>query len=106
MANVTKVNGGVNAPMQQVGRDVEWVSVTLADIHTGFDAVDSDLEKAYNVISGTSSVTFIGTPDSDVVMFGVEGLGATAGDIQTAIDAATGGSSTVAIVSIVGGAFA
>jgi len=106
MADVTRAHGGVNAPLEQVGRDLEFISVTLTGIHTGFASLDSDFEKVVKVIQKTASITIIGLPAADDVIFGVEGLSASAAVITTDIDAATGGSSTVALVVISGDVFA
>jgi len=109
MAEITRVNGGVG-PIELIGRDLEWVHVAGIDCTGYADAngkliPESNLEKVRRIIDGAASITIIGEPTATDVMFGVEGLGATAADLQAAIDAATGGTSTVAVVALTGAAF-
>lgn len=102
---ITRTNGGVTAG-EFIGRDVKFVKCALTGIHTGYTAVDSNLEKVTRVLSKFCTITVVGTPASDNVIFLVEGLPSgnvldvtgTSAAIATALatdaDAATGGSTT------------
>ena len=102
---IDRTNGGIAAG-EFIGRDVKFVKCALTGIHTGFTAVDSNLEKVARVLSKFSTITVVGTPASDNVIFLVEGLPSgnvldvtgTSAAIATALatdaDAATGGSTT------------
>lgn len=107
MATFTRVNGGTTAG-EFVGRELKFVKCALTGIHTGYTAAESDLEKVTRVLSRFCTVTVVGTPASDNVMFVVEGLPTKLGDssadqsggtaiaagLATYADAATGGSTT------------
>ena len=107
MATFARTNGGTTAG-EFIGRDIKFVNCALTGIHTGYTAVDSDLEKVTRVLSKFCTVTVVGTPASGNVTFVVEGLPTKVGDnsadqsggtaIATALatdaDAATGGSTT------------
>jgi hypothetical protein len=110
MATFTRTNGGVTAG-EFIGRDVKFVNCALTGIHTGYTAVDSDLEKVTRVLAKFCTVTVVGTPASDNVKFLVEGLpsgsvkdingslAAIATALATDADAATGGSTTWTITN-------
>ncbi len=68
MAEITKVNGvDVEVPMEQVGRDLEWVLDT--------SAVDQATLNAANLALQTHcSVTIIGEFGAAGTMFGCEGV--------------------------------
>lgn len=107
MATFARTNGGTTAG-EFFGRDLKFVKLNLTGVHTGYTAVDSDLEKCARVLSKYSTISVVGTPASDNVVFVVEGLPTKVGDnsadqsggtaIATALatdaDAATGGSTT------------
>lgn len=105
MATFTRVNGGTTAG-EFIGRDVKFVKCALTGIHTSYTAVDSNLEKVTRVLSKFATITIVGTPASDNVVFMVEGLptgnvkdytgtsAAIATALATDADAATGGSTT------------
>ena len=92
-----------------IGRDIKFVKCALTGIHTGYTASNSDLAKVYRVLSKFCTVTIVGTPASDNVVFLVEGLPSgnvkdvtgTSAAIATALatdaDAATSGSTTFTI---------
>jgi hypothetical protein len=115
MATFTRTNGGVTAG-EFIGRDVKFVKCALTGIHTGYTAVDSNLEKVTRVLSKFATITIVGTPAADNVVFMVEGL--PAGNVQdvtgssaaiatalaTDADAATGGSTTWTIYNGLSGA--
>lgn len=103
MASFTRANGYA-APGEFVGRDLKIVKCALTGIHTGYDAAESNHEKATRVLSQYCTITVVGTPASDNALYVVEGLPTTVGvdGTQTAIatvlatdaDAATSGSTT------------
>ena len=107
MATFTRVNGGTTAG-EFIGRDIKFVKCNLTGIHASYTAADSNLEKVTRVLSKFCTVTVVGTPASDNVIFVVEGLPTKVGDstadqsagtaIATALatdaDAATSGSTT------------
>ena len=94
----TRVNGGAQ-PTELVGRNLEWVLVTLANVHVSYTAVDSDFEKVVRTLETFGTATIVGTPASNNVHVVMEGYSANATVTETAIDAATGGSSTVDITA-------
>ena len=79
MATFTRANGGTIAG-EFVGRDLKFVKCTSTSIETGYSAADSDLEKVTRILSKYSTVTIVGTPASNNVVFVVEGLPTTVGD--------------------------
>ena len=99
MAVFTRTNGGVAAG-EFIGRDIKFVKCALTGIHTGYTAVDSDMEKVTRVLSQYSTITVVGTPASGNVIFVAEGLPTTVGGtaiatvLATDADASTGGSTT------------
>lgn len=111
---LTRTNGGVTAG-EFIGRDIKFVNCALTGIHTGYTAVNSDLEKVTRVLSKFCTVTIVGIPASDNVKFVVEGLPSgnvqdvtgTSAAIATALatdaDAATGGSTTWTITNTLSG---
>lgn len=102
---ITRTNGGATAG-EFIGRDVKFVKCALTGIHTGYTAVDSNFEKVTRVLSKFCTITVVGTPASDNVVFLVEGLPsgnvlnvngsseAIATALATDADAATSGSTT------------
>jgi hypothetical protein len=79
MATFTRANGGALAG-EFFGRDLKWVKCTSTSIETGYTAADSDLEKVARILSKYSTISVVGTPASNNVMFVVEGLPTTVGD--------------------------
>ena len=79
MATFTRANGGATAG-EFFGRDLKFVKCNSTGIHTSYTAADSDLEKVTRILSMYSTISVVGTPASDNVMFVVEGLPTTVGD--------------------------
>lgn len=89
-----------------IGRDVKFVKCNLTNIHVSYTTANSDLSKVTRVLEKFCTVTIVGTPASDNVIFLVEGLpsgnvldvtgasAAIATALATDADAATGGSTT------------
>ena len=90
MAEITKVNGDTTA-MEQVGRDIEWLTFTGTANTSDLDLTSTTLrhlESLVKIVSESSTITFIGTPAALTVTLGVEGLGATTAELDTALEAA------------------
>lgn len=134
MAELLKVNGSTLAPSEQIGRDLEWISVAIT---TGFLATNfpvgastTYLDSVRQVVDNMASVTIVGELDlatpgtSDTaIIFGCEGVGGRgateavvgqptdleiAAQIKAEVEAIDGGAlgtATVAFETIVGGAF-
>ena len=69
MATVTKVHGVLGeAPMDQLGRSIEWVLVT-----TAVDAATADVARL--ALEQVASITIQGAPNGDGTVFGCEGVG-------------------------------
>ena len=100
MAVFVRTRGGAAAG-EFVGRDLTFVKVALTGIHTSYTAVDSDFEKTVRALQTYGTITIVGVPAAGVAMFVMEGISniGTTGNMQTAIDAATGGTSTVTLVA-------
>ena len=96
MAVFTRTNGGAAAG-EFVGRDLVFVKVALTGIHTGYTSVDSAFEKTVRALQTFGTITIVGVPATGVAMFVMEGISniGSVANMQTAIDAATGGTSTV-----------
>jgi hypothetical protein len=62
---VVRVNGGIVAPAYTTGRTLRGITLGVSGIHTGYGAVDSDLEKIIRAISTVATVELIGTPASN-----------------------------------------
>lgn len=115
MASFTRTNGYTTYG-EFIGRDVKFVKCVLTSIESGYAAVDSNLEKVTKVLSKFSTITVVGTPASNNVVFVVEGLptgnvldvtgasAAIATALATDADAATGGSTTWTIYNGLSGA--
>jgi hypothetical protein len=72
MAIVTRVNGSVVAPSEQLGRKLEWVLDTAA-----VDA--ATLAVAVATLQQVASITIIGASSAAGTAFGCEGVGTLAG---------------------------
>ena len=79
MATFTRANGGTTLG-EFIGRDLKFVKCTSTSIETGYTAADSDLEKVARILSKYSTISIVGTPASNNVIFAVEGLPTTVGD--------------------------
>ena len=104
MAVFTRVNGGAKVG-QFFGRDINFVLVNLTGIQTNYTNVDSTYEKVVRALQMYGTMSIAGLPSGGNAIFAMEGLqtGATqldAGTLENAIDAATGGSSTVTVYGI------
>ena len=92
MAIVTRVNGDTTA-MEQIGRDIEWLTFTGTANTSDLDLESTTLyhlESLVKIVAEASTVTIIGTPSTGglTVTLGVEGLGATTAELDTALEAA------------------
>ena len=90
MAIVTRVHGDTTA-MEQIGRDIEWLTFTGTANTSDLDLTSTTLghlEALVKVVAEASTVTIIGTPAALTVTLGVEGLGATTAELDTALEAA------------------
>ena len=111
MAVFTRVNGTAQ-PGAQYGLQPRFFNVALSGVHTGYTAVDSAFEKAVRGINSVASIVILGTPASGnfvVVVddsFGGRGSDSATATLAAAIDAATGGSSTVTEVALSGNGLA
>lgn len=101
-------------------RQLQFFEVTLSGVETNFDSVDSDFSRAVRGVQVAAEVYAIGIPSSNKFMVVVADDTANNGDdsdidgeytnakgqtIKAAIDASTGGNSTVTRKLMVGGAF-
>lgn len=104
---VTRVNGGIQVG-NWVGRPQTFVNVALTGIETSYGNVDSDAEKVMRVLEEYASINMVGTPASGNMKFMVDltTLGTDAANLKTAMDSATGGTTTVTIVNLSGSTFA
>lgn len=111
MAVFTRVNGTAQ-PGAFYGLQPRFFNVALTGIHTGYTAVESTFEKAVRGINSVASIVVLGTPASGNVVvavdnsFGGRGTDSATDTLAAAIDAATGGTSTVTEVSLVGNGLA
>ena len=108
MAEITRVHGG-SGEFEQIGRDLEWRTFTFTantsniDLATGDTLPGSHLESLVNVLQTASTVTILGTPTTLTVTAGMEGIGLTDAELDTAIEAAdigTDGSATVVVATV------
>jgi hypothetical protein len=111
MAVFTRVNGTAQ-PGAFYGLQPRFFNVALTGVHTGYTAVDSTFEKVVRGISTVASIVVLGTPASGNVVvaidnsFGGRGSDSATATLAAAIDAATGGSSTVTEVVLSGNGLA
>jgi hypothetical protein len=90
MAEITRVNGDTVA-MEQIGRDIEFLTFTGTANTSDLDLTSTTLfhlEALAKIVAQYSTVTIIGTPTSTTVTLGVEGLGATTAELDTALETA------------------
>ena len=111
MAVFTRVNGTAQ-PGAQYGLQPRFFNVALSGVHTSYTAVDSAFEKAVRGINSVASIVILGTPASGNFVvavdnsFGGRGSDSATATLAAAIDAATGGSSTVTEVALSGNGLA
>lgn len=111
MALFTRVNGTAQ-PGALYGLQPRFFNVALSGVHTGYTAVESTYEKAVRGISAVASIVILGTPASGNFVvavdnsFGGRGNDSAEDTLAAAIDAATGGSSTVTEVALSGNGLA
>jgi hypothetical protein len=95
-------------------RNLAFYTVALAGVETGFDLSNSVFAQAVRGIQLNAEMFFVGLPSagefivavaSDTVQDEIEGASDRTWALQEAIDQATGLSSTVTAVSVVGSAF-
>jgi hypothetical protein len=55
------------------GRHLTHYTVSLADVHTGYAAVDSDFEKLVRAISQVGSIELLGTPAAGAFRVAITG---------------------------------
>jgi|DEB0MinimDraft_3_1074331.scaffolds.fasta_scaffold03790_6 hypothetical protein len=106
-ASTTGENAGAFA--EHFAGNINWFRVTLTNIHTSYDAVDSDWEKTLKAMSSFGTVVMAGLPAANDAMFGLEGAdnsSATVTKMTTDVDAATGGSSTINALTMSGDTWA
>lgn len=70
--SLTRVNGGA-LPAITTGRDLTFYTVSLAGVHVGSGAVDSDFEKLVRAIETVSTVELLGTPAAGAFRVAVSG---------------------------------
>ena len=58
---ITRTNG-VATPVTVTGRELNMYTVSLTNVHVGYNAVDSDFEKLVLAIETVGSVEILGTP--------------------------------------------
>lgn len=77
---ITRVNGGA-LPVVTTGRDLAMYTVSLANVHVGYDAVDSDFEKLVRAIETVATIEILGTPTGGAFRVAISGAApaATAG---------------------------
>ncbi len=77
---LTRVNGGA-LPFIATGRTLTFYTVSLANVHVGSGAVDSDFEKLIRAIETVGSVELLGTPAAGAFRVAITGAApeATAG---------------------------
>lgn len=100
MAVFARVNGGAQVG-QFVGRALEFVLLAKNNIHVNFTNVDSDFEKAVRVLQTYGTMTIVGTPATNNVIFVMEGLSnrATKANIEQDLTDAGVGSSVITIMA-------
>ena len=101
MATPARVNGGalpIGSAGQTLvtGRTLDFFTVSLTNVHSGYSAVDSLFEQCVRQLETVGSVEILGTPASGAFRVAISGSAATAGDLQTLLDAAVTGTVTVA----------
>ena len=77
---ISRVNGGA-APVVTTGRSLAMYTVSLANVHVSYNAVDSDFEKLVRAIETISTIEILGTPSSGAFRVAISGAApeATAG---------------------------
>ena len=92
--SVTRVNGGA-APVVTTGRALAMYTVSLANVHVGYTAVDSDFEKLVKAIETVATVEILGTPSAGAFRVAVSGAApaanTTAGSLEGICNAAVAG---------------
>jgi hypothetical protein len=95
MATPVRVNGGA-LPVVTTGRALDMFTVSLTNVHVSYSAVDSLFEQLVRQLEIVGTVELLGTPASGAFRVAISGSAATAGDLQTLLDAAVAGTVTVA----------
>lgn len=85
--SVVRANGGA-LPFIATGRTLTFYTVSLANVHTGYAAVDSDFEKLVRAIETLGSIELLGTPAAGAFRVAITGAAPSAGDLQTLLAAA------------------
>ena len=79
--SVTRVNGGA-APVVTTGRSLDMFTVSLANVHVSYGAVDSDFEKLVRAIETVGTVEVLGTPAAGAFRVAISGSALTATQLQ------------------------
>lgn len=118
MADLTRVHGsgaatgaGSAGTFNEIhsGGNINFYQIAGTAIHTSYDDVNSNWEKAVKAMSGFGTVVVLGVPASNVAIVGLEGAPTDATTLTamgTATTAASGISCTVTSVAISAAAFA
>ena len=89
------------------GGNINWFRVTLTGIETSYNTADSNWEKTLKAMAGFGTIVHAGLPASNDAMFGLEGCPTDqTAAMATAVDAATGGSSTITNLNMSGDTWA
>lgn len=101
MAVFARANNGGARVGQFVGRELEFVLLAKTGIQTGFTDVDSNFEKAVRILQTYGTMTIVGTPASDNVIFVMEGMSnkATKGNIEADLNAALSGGCVITLMT-------
>lgn len=78
--SLTRTNGGA-LPVVTTGRALAMYTVSLTNVHVGYDAVDSDFETLVRAIETVGTIEILGTPSSGAFRVAISGAApeATAG---------------------------
>jgi hypothetical protein len=87
MTGITKVHGPILPADNLGGRDLQFIVIAQAGIHTNYGSVDSNFQKTIYQLQQFTELYMLGTPSSGTVTVGV------AGDtLESAYSSSNGGS--------------
>jgi len=115
MTGITKVHGPILPADNLGGRDLQFLVIAQAGIHTNYSSVDSNFQKTIYQLQQFTELYMLGTPSAGLVTVGVasdtiESLYSSADGgsypaIATAIFTATSVTTTVYASTLTGAAF-